>query len=63
MGRNDSPDNHPSFWCEYEAPRSHVSALVQMPAYKIDGYSLAVAYMRDCRESRRPLPRQEDDGR
>ena len=47
-------DMHPSFWNEYMPPATFVAAEVQKPAHAVDGYSLAVAYMRDWRNSRKP---------
>lgn len=47
------PDQQPGFWNEYAPPRSAVAELVQRPSTQIDGYALAVAYMRDEREKRR----------
>jgi hypothetical protein len=38
---------------DYRDPQSAVAALVQMPSYLIDGYSLANAVMKDWRPSRR----------
>ena len=40
-------------WPEYSEPKTAVSKLVQMPAYKIDAYSLADAYMKDGRNKRK----------
>lgn len=48
----ERPDKDAGFWCEYEAPKSHVSALVQRPAYQIDADTLSAAYMRDYRAGR-----------
>jgi hypothetical protein len=45
-------DQHPSFWNRYGAPATHVAAEVQRPAHLVNGYTLAVAYMRDCRAAR-----------
>ena len=55
----DRWDLLPGFWAQYKAPSSAVSELVQGPAYKIDGVTLADAYMRDWRNSRRPTERGE----
>jgi hypothetical protein len=46
-------DLEPGFWCEYREPQSAIAKLVQQPAAKIDGTSLANAYMADYRASRR----------
>lgn len=46
-------DLEPGFWCEYREPKSAIAKLVQQPAAKIDGCSLADAYMADYRASRR----------
>lgn len=43
----------PVRWPEYVPPSSAVSALAQMPSYRIDGYSLSDAIMRDWRAYRR----------
>ena len=43
----------PGFWAQYKPPASAVSELVQGPSYKIDGDTLADAYMRDWRKTRR----------
>lgn len=43
----------PGFWAQYKEPTSAVSALVQGPADKINGDTLADAYMSDWRKSRR----------
>lgn len=48
-----APDRHPSFFCAYWPPSSHVAALVQKPAHNINADALSVAYMRDWRLSRR----------
>lgn len=40
-------------WPNYVPPVSNVAALVQMPAHQIDGYALAVAYMKDERAKRK----------
>ncbi len=40
-------------WPTYIEPASFVSALVQRPAEHVDGYQLAVAYMRDERAKRK----------
>lgn len=47
------PEQHPAFWNRYAPPATNVAALVQRPAHQIDGYALAVAYMRDWRASKR----------
>lgn len=54
----DGNINWPRVFANYVPPASHVAAEVQKPARMVDGYSLAVAYMRDCR-ARRSL---EGDG-
>ncbi|MCZ4089373.1 hypothetical protein [Sinorhizobium psoraleae] len=47
------PDQLPGFWNEYTPPKSAIAALVQQPLHNIDGYSLADAYMKDFRASRK----------
>lgn len=41
------------FWNAYTPPASHVAALVQMPAYRINAEALATAYVKDWRDARR----------
>lgn len=53
-------DLEPGFWCEYVAPTSHVAAEVQRPSHMVNGETLAVAYMRDWRQSRSVRPESDD---
>lgn len=57
------PAQHPAFWNAYRAPASHVAAEVQRPSHMVNGDTLAVAYMRDWRSSRRLSAQESDDGR
>lgn len=47
------PTKAPGFWNEYTPPASHVAALVQTPAYRINADALATAYIKDWQASRR----------
>lgn len=44
-----------SRWPDYREPTSAVSALLQQPSTAINAESLATAYMKDWRSSRRAL--------
>jgi len=53
----------PRFWCSYASPASHVLAEVQRPAHMVDGNTLAVAVMKDWRDTRRTsLQKDTDNG-
>lgn len=57
------PAQHPAFWNTYTPPASHVAAEVQRPSHMVNGDTLAVAYMRDCRASRLRPAQERDDAR